>query len=83
MKMASCQSSLVPEDEQVIVTIGPAELWCFGGTIAEPSTGPLVQGVVTDQKAKAVVDDHPVRVGDSSLEVRVSPLEESEEEPEP
>jgi hypothetical protein len=81
--MASCQSSLVPEDEQVIVNIGPAELWCFGGTMAAPDTGPLVQVMVTDQAAKVVGAYHPVRVGDSSLEVRVSPLEESEEEPEP
>ena len=72
---------LEPDDEQVIINIGPAEVWCFGGTIANPGTGPLVQVVVTDQAAQATVDYHNVRVGDPYLEVQFSPLEESESQP--
>ena len=72
-----------PHDEQVIVSIGLAEVWCLGGTRAEPGTGPLVQVVVTDQAAKAVVDDHQVRGGHSSLEVPFSSHKESEDPHEP
>jgi hypothetical protein len=77
------QIDLEPEDEQVIVNIGPANVWCFGGTRADPGTGLLIHVVVTDQAAKAVVDDYPVRVGDSSLEGLCSPRGESEELYEP
>ena len=61
----------------------PAEIWCFGDTMAEPGTGPLVQLVVTDQAAQAVVESHQARVGDSSLEGQFSPREESEKQYDP
>jgi hypothetical protein len=77
------QIDLEPADEQVIVTIGPAEVWCLSGTMADPGTGPLGHVVVTDQAAQTVVDSHQVRVGYSSLEVPCSPLEESDEPHEP
>lgn len=83
MRMASCRSSLVPDNEQVIVNIGPAEVWCLGGTIADPGTGALVQVIDTDQAAQAVVEYHHVWVGHSYLEVPFSPPEESEEQYEP
>lgn len=67
---------LEPDDEQIIVNLGPAEAWRFGGTIANPGTGPLVQVVVTDQTAQAVVEYHHARVGSSYLEVQFSPLAE-------
>ncbi|HLV97369.1 MAG TPA: hypothetical protein VKT82_01720 [Ktedonobacterales bacterium] len=70
------QIDLEPDDEQVIVNIGPAQVLCFGGTIADPGTGPLVQVVVTDEIAQAVVEYHNACVGNSSLEVQFSPLAE-------
>ena len=70
--MARSRSSLVPDDEQITITIGPAEVWCFGGTRAEPGIGPLAQVVVTEPAAKAVVEDHQLRGGHAYLEVRFS-----------
>ena len=64
---------LEPDDEQIIVNLGPAEAWCFGGTLANPGTGPMVQVVVTDQAAQAMVDYYP-----DYLEVQFSPLAANE-----
>jgi hypothetical protein len=77
------QIDLEPEDEQVIVNIGPANVWCFGGTRADPGTGLLIHVVLTDQAAKAVVDDHHVWVDDPCLEGPCSPRGESAEPYEP
>ena len=74
------QIDLEPDDEQIVVNIGPAEVLCFGGTIANPGTGPMVQVVVTDQTAQAVVEYHNARVGNSYLEVQLSPLGDSEQQ---
>lgn len=64
------QIDLDPDDEQITINIGPAEVLCFGGTIANPGTGPLVQ---------AEVEYHNVRVGTAYLEVQFSPLKASDE----
>lgn len=72
------QIDLEPDDEQITINIGPAEVLCFGGTMANPGTGPLVQVVLTDPAAQAVVDYHHVRVGTGYLEVQFSPLEASD-----
>lgn len=73
------QIDLDPDDEQITINIGPAEGFCFGGTIADPGTGPLVQVVLTDPAAQAEVEYHQVRVGTASLEVQFSPLKASDE----
>jgi hypothetical protein len=73
------QIDLDPDDEQITINIGPAEVLCFGGTIANPGTGPLVQVVLTDPLVQAEVEYHHVRVGTAYLEVQFSPLKASDE----
>lgn len=77
------QIDLEPDDEQIVVHIGPAHVLCFGGTIADPGTGPMVQVVVTDQTAQAMVEYHNARVGSSYLEAQSSPFVGREGETEP
>ena len=77
------QLDLEQDDEQITINIEPAEVFCFGGTIANLGTGPLVQVVVTDRAAKTVVEYHHVRVGNPYLEVQFSPLEENDSDGHP
>jgi hypothetical protein len=71
-------SLTLDEDEQIIVKIGGAELWCTSGSVSDPGEGPLVQILRAHATALDVKRWTP-RVGNDSYDVRVVPARPDEE----
>lgn len=72
-------SLTLEQDEQVIVNIGGAELWCTGGLVNDPGEGPLVQMLLQDPAASLEVKHWTPLADLESYDVRVVRAEPEEE----